>query len=1302
MLFLFFFFLLALEVMHPGQRYKGNRFFTKGKNPPQEESVSPDDSSEPVLGTVTGHENHRDARGRGRGRSGSSQGRRRDRGNGGSFPQQRDAQVAAQTVSIQPNPSASSQASVDKNDVSTWRRKDFHELVKAFVENKGSNELSFPSTLTPMQRSMVHRIAVTFNLDHKSSGVGTNRVLKLTKIGGAIDALNRQKEAAESGVRIKTIDGYQGAQELLYDHLSASDIDSLAVALKPYKIRMTNEIKFIANNPFSDKKRFRLHQSGLPSAPKLTKQPNQRELLKFRKSLPAYRHGPEIIDAVKNNDVVVVCGDTGCGKTTQIPQLLFDAGIFNKQDDIICTQPRRISALSVAQRVATERGEACGDSCGYIIRFENMTSPNSRIIYQTTGILLRRLHTEPELRGVACIIVDEVHERDVETDFCLLLLRDRLRAQREYPKKYPLKLKVVVMSATVQIDALVSYFTGYNSDRDIPLITIPGTLFPVKEFFLEDALRKVGAPASAAPAMGLVAKQKEAKQQQATAEAEDGKAALYEQLKSSVFDSFDRDVEALVPFDLVCDLIVRIHGDSHSRAESILVFLPGWAAISSVARLLKRSSIARELSVLMLHSSLTTAEQQRVFDRPPRHFRKVVLATSIAETSITIDDIVYVIDSGLVKGTSYDHVANTSALKATLIGKANGVQRRGRAGRCQPGVCYHLLPKAAYGELPDFLPPEIVRSPLEEVCLQLKAIESNERCAKVLARAMSAPPEEAIEHAVQFLTDMGAFTADDERMTNLGRALAEMPTHPLLGKMLFTAACFGVLDTVATIAAGLSIKSPFIRPQSFEKNAFKENLLRIDDDGLSDHFSVVRLFTEWVRSGRSFHYASTHFADNTTLRSLERTKRQFINLMLRSSFAKGVDAPEKHLSRYASNKGLVRLVLLWSLYPRIATIEYRANRDTQNPQVFCWDNKSAVFSANSVLAFYKRRNFGTNSFVVYFDRMNLEAVLNLFDATAFSPLDVVLCLRQLTVRPLLDVPTLFLNDTESKLAPPYYFDVASLPDKENYSAMFFDGDKKLYIAPTKLASVLHTARDCLDFFLAACIKNVRSNKFPDALVRVLAQIVGYPITGVDAPPTFMGAVANAAYMDPAIQQMQLAGGSLPGFARREGQMSDGSDDSDVDAPVLDDEADDDDVLRQLTESQKANVAAAYGDLAVFRYDGASELLHVAKAAEDAVAAVVMRAENAEEEDRRDANVDGVDDETREATEQVREEKEPEKERLEEMREEKAATPKMDEGGVEGERGSEGDDDNDEESDEDEDVIVGNLNPQAMPPLVTDS
>ncbi|EPY37305.1 hypothetical protein AGDE_06629 [Angomonas deanei] len=239
----------------------------------------------------------------------------------------------------------------------------------------------------------------------------------------------------------------------LEEGLSHTNAETVQHLLQPLMNRMTAGILLEAGRPAVRERKSVFY--GLLLPPPHTKNAQKMEQVRqFRLSLPAYERRDEIVSCVQENDVTIICGDTGCGKTTQIPQLLYDSGIFPRNDSIICTQPRRISALSVANRVAAERDEACGDSCGYVIRFENMTSPQTRIIYATTGILLRRLHTEPDLCGVSCVVVDEVHERDVETDFCLLLLRDRLREQREDPSRFATKLKVVVMSATIQIETL--------------------------------------------------------------------------------------------------------------------------------------------------------------------------------------------------------------------------------------------------------------------------------------------------------------------------------------------------------------------------------------------------------------------------------------------------------------------------------------------------------------------------------------------------------------------------------------------------------------------------------------------------------------------------------------------------------------------------------------------------------------------------------------------------------------------------------------------------------------------------------
>ncbi|EPY27001.1 ATP-dependent RNA helicase DHX36 [Strigomonas culicis] len=1132
-----------------------------------------------------GYRGYRGGYGRGGGRD--SDGYDNQRGRGGSFGGRgrglgNYTDPAASAVNINlPGDGALPR----EDDLSTWRKKDFTDLVRAFVENKESMELTFPSTLNPAQRNMVHRIAMTYNLDHKSHGVGEDRQLKLTKVSGVV-ASQRQEEAAANGERVKTIDGYQGAQALPFDYLREDDAKKVLSLLTPLQLAMYRELQMEANKPTTTK-RFHAAHPGLKSVPSAKRDGERyRALQKFRETLPTYKRRTDIINHVRDNDVVVICGDTGCGKTTQIPQLLLDSHILEKGTSIVCTQPRRISALSVANRVAAERGETCGDSCGYIIRFENVTSSNTQIVYATTGILLRRLHSEPELRGVACVVVDEVHERDVETDFCLLLLRDRLRAQREHPERFPLKLKLVVMSATVQIESLVRYFAGYNGQgRAVPLVQIPGTLFPVEEYFLEDALQWIGASKETIKAAASY--QSGAAGSGGGPAREDASGTLYDKLKSSVFQDSDRDVEAMVPYDVVYNLIVHLHGAAPDMTGSVLVFLPGWAAISRVSDMLRRSPVARELSILPLHSSLTSSEQQRVFEPPPKRYRKVVLATSIAETSITIDDIVYVVDCGLVKGTSYDPAGNTSALRAMLISKANGIQRRGRAGRCRAGVCVHLLPRGLYESQPDFLPPEIVRSPLEEVCLQIKAIQPDERCAAVLARAMDPPPAESVTHATEFLVEVGALTEKDEHLTNLGRALAQLPVHPLLGKMLFSAACFGVLDPVATIAAGLSVKSVFIKPQTFQRDAARASMARLDNGDMSDHLCVLKVYEGWLRSGRDFQYAAEHFADPTTLRSLERTKLQLKRLVLNSTLVRRMERPDVTTSRHATNRGLVQLVMLWALYPRIATTEYRANRHSNQPNIFCWDNKSADVSPSSVLFKCKRDDYGTKTFIMYYERMQIESQLNLFDSSAVSPVDVSLCLRQLTIRPLLEMPDFLLRDEESKLAPAKRLNLDELEDKAQYAAMLFDGDKKVYLAPRHIASALQMARECMDYYLALCIKQLRADAFPAALLQALAITVGYPL---QAASTWVPAAGGAGEL---LDEADVSPDNAPAFLR--GHRSEGSSSSDDDGgPTIVQGGGDMVPELRLSEVQRAKVIEALGDLAVFRRDGAVGLLDAAE------------------------------------------------------------------------------------------------------------
>jgi len=535
----------------------------------------------------------------------------------------------------------------------------------------------------------------------------------------------------------------------------------------------------------------------------------------------------------------------------------------------------------------------------------------------------------------------------------------------------------------------------------------------------------------------------------------------------------------------------------------VLVFLPGWAAIDKTMNMLRQKSpaIARELSVLPLHSSLTTAEQQRVFQPAPKNFRKVVLATNIAETSITIDDIVLVIDSCLHKGTSYDSAGNTSSLTSQLIAKANGRQRRGRAGRVQAGVCVHLLPKASYEALPDFLLPEMQRTALEEICLQVKAIVSDRECVEVLSRALDPPPALSITHAVDQLYAVGALDSK-ERLTALGRVLASMPLHPTLGKMLLLGASMGVFDPLCTLAAALSGKSPFVKPMPHQMIEARRAQQQFDNGKNSDHFAILELFNQWSRAPRRNDFAYANWADHMVLVHIERMRAQLRNLLNQSGFLK--KAPPGWESRYATNEALVKFALAHSLTPRLAVME----RDlrNRNSNVFCWDNKPCGFHPSSGLARLKLKDVQGTEFFVYFDRMRVESQLSIFDATSLSRTTALLAAK-----------TLDLQDTDS-------IDEATRMDdrkfrswdnnrdcdpQETAATLVMDGGKKRFMASHRLATALLAVHDVVNFNFAVALQRMDITAVPDDVVCALAAALGEPARAID-PQRLEQAKAEAA------------------------------------------------------------------------------------------------------------------------------------------------------------------------------------------------
>jgi len=465
-------------------------------------------------------------------------------------------------------------------------------------------------------------------------------------------------------------------------------------------------------------------------------------------------------------------------KSLQLRQLLIEYS---------CTQPRRISALGLADRVSEERCSAVGQEVGYIIRGESKTTHNTKITFVTTGVLLRRLQTSggssddvvASLADVSHVIIDEVHERSLDTDFLLVLLRDVLKKRKD--------LKLILMSATLDAGVFEDYF---KSNGKVGRVEISGRTFPVEDYYLDDVIQMTGFNA------GRGARRDDDDDETAGMEA-DVAAAI-------------QSIGMRINYDLVTQTVKEIDAElSYLKQDGgILIFMPG---VVEINRTLDSLRSIPNLHILPLHASLQSVEQRRVFPHAPSGKRKVVVATNVAETSITIDDIVAVIDTGRVKETSYDPQNNMRKLEEVWASRAACKQRRGRAGRVQAGKCYKLYTRnAEMSKMMERPEPEIRRVPLEQLCLSVRAMGIKEVGA-FLASALTPPESVAVDGAIELLGRMGALDGDD--LTALGRHLSMIPADLRCGKLMVYGAMFGCLDACVSIAAILTVKSPFVSPQ---------------------------------------------------------------------------------------------------------------------------------------------------------------------------------------------------------------------------------------------------------------------------------------------------------------------------------------------------------------------------------------------------------------------------------------------------------------------------------------------------------
>ncbi|PPE01629.1 hypothetical protein GOBAR_DD01346 [Gossypium barbadense] len=679
-------------------------------------------------------------------------------------------------------------------------------------------------------------------------------------------------------------------------------------------------------------------------------------MLSFREKLPAFKGKAEFLKAVAQNQrtefcnqdglvkssssssssssveilmielkssyaqVLVVSGETGCGKTTQLPQFILEEEISSLRGancNIICTQPRRISAISVAAKISSERGENVGETVGYQIRLESKRSAQTRLLFCTTGVLLRQLVQDPYLNGVSHLLVDEIHERGMNEDFLLIILRDLL------PRRPDLRL--ILMSATINADLFSKYF------GNAPTIHIPGLTFPVAELFLEDVLQKTRYISNENLTIIKAIHEGGGKVQPNQTSVVNVLPDVdidseYKNYSASTRHSLEAWSGSQIDLGLVEATLEHIC--RHEADGAILVFLTGWDDISKVLDKIKVNSFLGDLSkflVLPLHGSMPTINQREIFDRPPPNKRKIVLATNIAESSITIDDVVYVIDCGKAKETSYDALNKLACLLPSWISKASAHQRRGRAGRVQPGVCYRLYPKLIHDAMLEYQLPEILRTPLQELCLHIKSLQLGS-VGSFLAKALQPPDPLSVENAIELLKTIGAL-GDAEELTPLGRHLCTLPLDPNIGKMLLMGAIFQCLNPALTIAAPLAHRDPFVLPvnRKEEADAAKRSFAGVS---CSDHIALVKAFEGYKdakRNGRERAFCWENFLSPVTLQMMEDMRNQFIDLLSDIGFVDKSPGASAY-NQYSHDLEMVCAVLCAGLYPNVVQCKRRGKR----------------------------------------------------------------------------------------------------------------------------------------------------------------------------------------------------------------------------------------------------------------------------------------------------------------------------------------------------------------------------------------
>lgn len=882
-------------------------------------------------------------------------------------------------------------------------RKDVAKKLSDLQSNSDEDaKIDFPSDLTSSDRKYIHKIAESFRLHTLSSGTGDARFISVYKNPPAGQEAKRSREAAGATPQLSL--SAAAAQNLqIASHAQMSGGRTLLAKVRPMgRSRMMPKTAKVAAAPnegdvveafwpddemwleatvtqLCDDGSYRiawamddsesdvpadyvrwpgepdegedvaLEFSGVDMSIEVMEAaleerralPKYSELATKREALPAFKQREQVINTVKENQVVLLSGETGCGKSTQVPQLILDAAPEAK---ILVMQPRRIAATTLAERIAVERCQRLGVDVGYQVPSASQ-SENARLVFCTLGVFRRRLLLDPDLVGVTHIIFDEVHERDKLADFNMIVVRDLLARRSD--------LRLVLMSATLQMDTFERYFEGAAK------VKIPGRVYPVSELYLDEVAATlykqqqkmfqlwlgpgilcggIDIPAGAEGDWNERAWKTVVFRHTKPEDRESLWGLREKGLESQMLANMSRarlldglrkhDVlqQSSLAFDypIIEALILhidRMYKDAQKDqieekpAGTILVFLPGWGDIDTLQKRLAQNFDPKRFKILPLHSQVTPQQQQEIFEPAPSGVRKIVLTTNIAEASITVEGTEFVIDSARAKEVSYDPYLKVGTLTTSWISKASAKQRAGRAGRTQGGLCFHLFCRERYNKVDDYLPPELLRSPLEDSALTAKLMllqmGSNEKVSDFLLKAPDPPEKLAIDNSIQLLVELGALTKG-EQLTALGEHLTKSPLPPRLAKTVLWAILLGCLDDALSVvaAAGGFFREPW-KTAGMDWEEAKELKRNLAKPHNSDHGCLLNAVTGYTDASNQQSFCDRWQLNQTTMRLIRDQQNRLYTECQENK-------TDSFANRHRGNFQLLTAVLCAGIFPNIA------------------------------------------------------------------------------------------------------------------------------------------------------------------------------------------------------------------------------------------------------------------------------------------------------------------------------------------------------------------------------------------------